>query len=398
MDKKRIKIKYDMFDNKNPNGIDLVAKDALLNLNVHSPKWDTIIKNITNKNGQHLLYSDAVKGGIDLFGKALEMRSWVDYTEIIIKEYNAINKDKSSQNLSSENIKENIDDIDENIEHILPLKIKKNKTDENKTNKIKTKDIKNKQVNAFIKITGDIDPIIRSYILNIMNNVENALGHKIKLIMISDAGTQGLDFKYLQHIHIMSSYWNWMVIEQVIGRGIRLYALDNLPVETRKVYSYLYLSDYPENMPKSSLPKSLIDEETTDITLYLKSSSMYKVIIDFYVAIAEASIDCKFHNKNVKLHCRACAPTNEPLYLESWVDDLKTKSNCRPISETNEDALEIIYNDNKYAYTLKKLQGSDKTKKTSNIEIYKYNPVLDGYTILEYNDPAYSELYKIITK
>ena len=58
----------------------------------------------------------------------------------------------------------------------------------------------------------------RQEMLKVLNSPKNKNGDTIKIIMISSAGSEGLDLKNIRQIHIMEPYWNEVRVKQVIGR------------------------------------------------------------------------------------------------------------------------------------------------------------------------------------
>jgi hypothetical protein len=69
---------------------------------------------------------------------------------------------------------------------------------------------------------------------------ENMDGSKIKVILISKAGSEGLDFKHIRQIHVLDPWYNMNRIEQIIGRGVRNLSHCGLPFEKRNVQIYLH--------------------------------------------------------------------------------------------------------------------------------------------------------------
>lgn len=65
---------------------------------------------------------------------------------------------------------------------------------------------------------------------------------KIKALLVSSAGGEGLDLKGTRQIQIMDPHWNNEKIEQVIGRGIRYKSHAHLPENERKVDVERYLA------------------------------------------------------------------------------------------------------------------------------------------------------------
>lgn len=66
---------------------------------------------------------------------------------------------------------------------------------------------------------------------------------KLKALLVSSAGGEGLDLKGTRQIQILDPHWNNEKIEQVIGRGIRYKSHDHLPEAERKVHVERYLTN-----------------------------------------------------------------------------------------------------------------------------------------------------------
>jgi hypothetical protein len=75
-----------------------------------------------------------------------------------------------------------------------------------------------------------------------LNSPENENGEKIKIVIISEAASEGVDLKNIRQIHIMDPWWHLNRNEQIIGRGIRLCSHKNLPFEHRNAQLFLYVS------------------------------------------------------------------------------------------------------------------------------------------------------------
>ena len=59
-------------------------------------------------------------------------------------------------------------------------------------------------------------------IIKRFNNPDNMTGKFIKIIIISKLASEGISFKHIQGIHILTPHWNYSEIAQAISRGIRL--------------------------------------------------------------------------------------------------------------------------------------------------------------------------------
>lgn len=93
----------------------------------------------------------------------------------------------------------------------------------------------------YIMITGD-PRLSQNNDLEIKKatNLDNINGEKIKIILISKAGSEGIDLKFVRQIHILEPWYNMNRIEQIIGRGVRNLSHKELPFEKRNVEIFLH--------------------------------------------------------------------------------------------------------------------------------------------------------------
>ena len=128
---------------------------------------------------------------------------------------------------------------------------------------------------------------------------DNMEGEKIKVVIVSKIGTEGIDFKRIREIHLLEPWFNLNRAEQIIGRGVRNCSHALLPKEKRNVTIYFHANCYSEK------------EESADLRTYRVAESKQKRIIQVETILKENAIDCNL-NKNVLLFT---------------VDKLKTKFN-----------------------------------------------------------------------
>ena len=69
---------------------------------------------------------------------------------------------------------------------------------------------------------------------------------KVKVILISMAGSEGLDFKNIRQVHILEPWYNTNRIEQIIGRAVRTCSHKLLPFAERNVMIFLYGTLLPD--------------------------------------------------------------------------------------------------------------------------------------------------------
>jgi len=110
---------------------------------------------------------------------------------------------------------------------------------------------------------------------------DNKDGEKIKVILISKAGSEGIDFKFIRQVHILDPWYNMNRPEQIIGRAVRNNSHKDLPFEKRNVEIYMYGTILDKNI-----------EEAAD--LYVYRVAEYKAIQIGKVTrvLKETAIDC----------------------------------------------------------------------------------------------------------
>lgn len=93
----------------------------------------------------------------------------------------------------------------------------------------------------YVMITGEkgLSPDNLSDLKLVTETVNKDGGH-VKVVLVSQAGTEGLDFKFIRQVHILEPWYNMNRIEQIIGRAVRTCSHKDLPFAKRNVEIYLY--------------------------------------------------------------------------------------------------------------------------------------------------------------
>jgi len=137
---------------------------------------------------------------------------------------------------------------------------------------------------------GSIDFETREQNKRLYNDISNIDGKKIKIMLISPAGSEGITLLNVRQIHILEPYWNEVRIEQLIGRGIRSCSHKALPISERKVDVYRYYA----------VREGVSMKPTADEKIYEIATEKKKLIGSFLDTVKEVSVDCelfKNHNK-----------------------------------------------------------------------------------------------------
>ena len=140
----------------------------------------------------------------------------------------------------------------------------------------------------FMEFHGGIDSQLRDTNKKLFNLKDNKDGKLIKIILISPAGTEGINLRNTRQVHIIEPYWNEVRIEQIIGRAIRICSHADIPIKDRKVEVFRY------KMIRSN------GKETTDEKLESIARKKNNLLVSFTEAVKEAAIDCElFKNHNM---------------------------------------------------------------------------------------------------
>ena len=121
---------------------------------------------------------------------------------------------------------------------------------------------------------------------------------EIQIMIISGAGAEGISLTCVRQVHILEPYWNFVRIDQVFGRAIRLHSHDDLDEIDKNVEEYIYLSVIPSGESIEDIYKSIQEwsniPKLTDIKKELAESKNKetKDTIDMIINIGQ-SVDQK---------------------------------------------------------------------------------------------------------
>ena len=104
------------------------------------------------------------------------------------------------------------------------------------------------------------------------NNTEkdngNLRGSIVKIIMITQSGSEGISLKNVRQVHITEPYWNKIRIDQVIGRAVRTKSHMELPKDERNINVYQYLCKFSKEQLKDPKVEMLDNSLTTDQVIF----------------------------------------------------------------------------------------------------------------------------------
>ena len=136
----------------------------------------------------------------------------------------------------------------------------------------------------------------------------NNLGEIVKVLMITSAGSEGINLRNTRYVHIMEPYWHPVRLEQVVGRARRICSHQGLPRSLQTVEVFIYImtftqeqldSDWAHELRvKDQSKKSPFLPQTSDERLLEVSTIKEQLTSQLLIAVKEASIDCATHTKS----------------------------------------------------------------------------------------------------
>jgi hypothetical protein len=261
---------------KSPESKELFSKE---NLSSMSPKFQAVLSRIGESKGPVLIYSNFTRlEGAGLLAVALEAQS--DFTKLKIL------KTADGWRLSPESLTSG-------------------------------------KKNRYILYTGGEDKEERSILLKIYNGqwsklpaalVEqvqtmsesktNLNGEIVRAILISQAGAEGISLANVRQVHILEPHWNYVRLEQVKGRAVRICSHMDLPVEERTVDIFTYISKFGKDQKIDETLKNYDLGLTTDQQI-LNLLNAKKQLADSVMDVMKSSaVDCElFNTENGGVSC-----------------------------------------------------------------------------------------------
>jgi hypothetical protein len=249
------------------------------NLIKYSGKIHSIVENIKKSKGIVLIYSQYIDSGCIPLALALEEAGLARYS----------GPGSSAKSLFSESALGDVEPVDS-----LTMMTKRELEEAHSTDS--KKPVFNQA--KYILITGDkkISPNNKKEVKAATNDT-NINGKDVKVVIISEAGSEGIDFNNIRQVHILEPWYNMSRIEQIIGRAVRFKSHCKQPIEERNVEIYLYGSNPVELLVDEKEDASNI-VEPLDLYIYRLAEQKALQIGIVSRILKENSVDCLL-NSNV---------------------------------------------------------------------------------------------------
>ena len=139
----------------------------------------------------------------------------------------------------------------------------------------------------YIMITGDknLTPDTADQIKAITGE-NNANGEIVKVVIVTRAGSEGLDFKNIREMHILDPWYNYNRQKQIIGRAIRNLSHCALPYEERNCSIFLYGTEMEDP-----------EVESADLYIYRLAEKKALKMAKITRILKETAVDCLLNNE-----------------------------------------------------------------------------------------------------
>jgi len=183
----------------------------------------------------------------------------------------------------------------------------------------------------YVMITGD-----KSFSHNnaadikALTTKDNKDGKHIKVVLLSRAGAEGLDFKNVRQVHIMEPWYNMNRIEQIIGRAVRNLSHCNLDFIKRNVEIYLHGTTLPQIEGSPT-------EESVDLYVYRYAEKKAIQIGQVTRLLKTIAVDCILNigqtNFSVEKLLQNAKNQNISIQLSRYKQKIPFQIGDRPYSE-----------------------------------------------------------------
>ena len=157
--------------------------------------------------------------------------------------------------------------------------------------------------NKYNYMIYDLDKDIADKQIKLFNSADNIRGEKIKILIITLSGAEGISLSCVRSVLMLEPHWNMTILKQVIGRAVRNNSHSKLEPEERYVKTYLYLTTATESQKTNETFRMKHKSKTTDEVIFEKAELKQKNIDKLLSLMKESAFDCNIHAKKNGLDC-----------------------------------------------------------------------------------------------
>ena len=139
---------------------------------------------------------------------------------------------------------------------------------------------------------------------------------RLCVFMATKAGAVGINLREVRNVYIMEAYWNPALIDQAIGRAIRICSHAKLPLDERTVKVKIYLSVFTSEQSTTQEGPNIVPIRRSDMTLkryeggepretFMTSDEFLwevsyekgRIVKNIAHLLKQAAVDCEIHRK-----------------------------------------------------------------------------------------------------
>lgn len=140
-----------------------------------------------------------------------------------------------------------------------------------------------------------LHPALKAQVDTMTGGAEhNQDGGIVKVFMITQSGAEGISLSNVRQVHLMEPYWNYVRLEQVKGRAIRICSHMDLPPEERTVEVFTYLSVLGD-APVDQTIQIHDDKMTSDQIIFRLMNTKKKLADELQDVMQRSAVDCKLN-------------------------------------------------------------------------------------------------------
>ena len=225
----------------------------------------------------------------------------------------------------------------------------------------------------------------------------NVNGENVKVILISQAGSEGLDFKFIRQVHIIEPWYNLSRIEQIIGRAVRNCSHKDLPFEKRNVEIFLYGTILPDKKEAADLYVYRLAEQKSIQVGYV-NRVLKEIAVDCLLNSDQLNFTAEKIQQNVRLllsnkteleYAIGDKPYSSQCdYMPSCLYKCKPTNEIGKVNELSYSQAFIDMNSEKIIHRIKQIMKDgyyfEKMDLINRINVIKPFPITQIYSALTY--------------
>jgi hypothetical protein len=156
---------------------------------------------------------------------------------------------------------------------------------------------------------GKLTPALKAQVDTLTGGAtDNRDGKIVKVFMITQSGAEGISLSNVRQVHLMEPYWNYVRLEQVKGRAIRICSHMDLPPEERTVEVFTYISVFGDATVDPTI-QIHDDKMTSDQIIFRLMNVKKKLANELQDVMQRSAVDCTLNRLEHGVAAEYCFAT-----------------------------------------------------------------------------------------